>query len=75
MRTEGANGKGARSGDTRTDTGDSEMYGKVLDTRCAIHSDEDDESNGGDTHASDDKGSSNASAIRKNGDSEACQEA
>lgn len=75
MRTECADGKGARSGNTGTDAGDSEMYGKVLDARRAIHSDEDDESNGGDAHTSDDEGSSNASAIRKNGDPEACQEA
>lgn len=64
MRTECADSKGARGGDTRADSSNSEMNGKVLDARCAVHSDEDDESDGRDTHAADDEGCADASAVR-----------
>jgi hypothetical protein len=75
MRAECAHGESTRGGDTRTDTGHSEMHGKVLDTRSAVHGDQDDESDGGNAHAPDDKGRADASSVGEHGDTETSEEA
>lgn len=75
MGAECAHGKSTRGGDTRTNAGDSEMHSKVLDTRSTVHGNQDDESDGDDTHAPDDKGCTDASSVGEHGDTETCEEA
>lgn len=75
MWPECADSKGARGSDTGTYTGHSEMHGKVFDTRSAVHSDQNDESDGSNTHATDDERCANASSVGKHCDTETRQEA